>query len=108
MHQSLPSPSGPHDFEETEEPVLVEAQEFSEDDENFAQAVEGEDDHLDFDYDEDEEEQDEDEEFESDEEMKVLRVGLHDLNTLRHLFRFGLLKTSGGTFTDSIISHANI
>ena len=96
MHQSLSSSTGPHDSDETEEPVLVEAQEFSEDDENFAKEVE-EDDRLDIDYDDEEEEDEEEEddfEDDDDEGMSLVRVGLHDLNTLRHLYRFGLLATN--------------
>lgn len=92
MHQSLSSSIVPLDFDETEEPVLVEAQEFSDDEENFAQVEE--DDHLDFDYDDEEEEEDDFED--DDDEMSLLRVGLHDLNTLRHLYRFGLLQTQNG------------
>ena len=95
MHQNLSSSTCPHDSDETEEPVLVEVQEFSEDDENFAREVE-EDDHLDCDYDDEEEKVDKEEEFEDDDdddEMSLVRVGLHDINTLRHLYRFGLLAT---------------
>ena len=94
MQQSLSSSTGPQDSDETEEPVLVEAQEFSDDDENFAREVE-EDDRLDIDYDEEEEEEEEEDDFEDDddEDMSLVRVGLHDLNTLRHLYRFGLLAT---------------
>jgi len=72
----------------------VEAQEFSEDDENFAREVE-EDDRLNFDYDDEEEKENEEDDFEDDDddEMSLVRVGLHDINTLRHLYRFGLLAT---------------
>jgi len=79
-----------HDPDEADEPILVEAQDFSDDDDdNFGPAeVEDQDD---FAY-EDDENEDEDE-FESDGEemMSLARVGLHDLNTLRHLYRFGLV-----------------
>lgn len=95
MHQSLSSSTGPHESDETEEPVLVEVQEFSEDDENFTREVE-EDDRLNIDYDDEvEEDEDQEDDFEEDddEEMSLVRVGLHDLNTLRHSYRFGLLPT---------------
>jgi hypothetical protein len=91
MHHSLSSATGStQDTEETEEPVLVEALEFSADEEeeyeyeydNFAQLHE--EDHLDFLYDDFEDD---------DDEMSLVRVGLHDLNTLRHLYRFGILQT---------------
>jgi hypothetical protein len=95
MHQSLSSSTGAHDSDGTEEPVLVEAQEFSDDDESFAKEVE-EDDRLDIDYDEEEEDEEEEDDFEDDDDegMSLVRVGLHDLNTLRHLYRFGLLATN--------------
>lgn len=92
MHQDLSATSVSHGSDETEEPVLVEAQEFSEDEENFAPDEEDEETHSDFDYDEDEED---DIEFEDDEdEDDMWSKGLHDINTLPHLYRFGLLKTN--------------
>lgn len=104
MHQDPSSSTGLQEPDETEEPVLVEAQEFSDDDENFAH-VEAEDDHFDFEYDEDDEEEEEkreqndfEDDFEDDDdEMSLVRFGLHDLNTLRHLYRFGLLQTQNCT-----------
>jgi hypothetical protein len=96
MHQDLSATTISHGSDETEEPVLVEAQEFSEDEENFADE-EDEENHSDFDYDENEEEEQEEQddiEFEDDEdEDDMLSKGLHDINTLRHLYRFGLLET---------------
>lgn len=105
QHQGLSSSAGAHDLDDIEEPVLVEAQEFSEDDENFAQVED--DDHCDFDYDDDEEdqedqEQDEDTFEDDDDEMSLVRIGLHDLNTLRHLYRFGLLQTQNSRISLSI------
>jgi hypothetical protein len=76
MSQDLPSTTGSHDLDDTEV-VLVEANEFS-DDETFENASY---------YDEDEFEDEED-------DMSLTRIGLHDLHTLRHLYRFGLLDTS--------------
>ena len=84
MHQELSSASLSQDSDETEEPVLVEPQELSEDDENFAA---DEDDRADFDEEEDEFEEEQD-------DMSLFRTGLHDLNTLTHLYRFGLLSTN--------------
>jgi hypothetical protein len=94
MQQEESKVTVPHDTEESEEPVLVEAQEFSEDDETFAQGVD-EENHSDFDYDEEEEDQKDEDEFEEEEdEMSLTRIGLHDLNTLSHLYRFGLLNAA--------------
>jgi hypothetical protein len=97
MHEDLSATTISHGSDETEEPVLVEAQEFSEDEETFAPDEEGEENHSDFEYDEEEEEEEEEEEdieFEDDEdEDDMLLKGLHDINTLRHLYRFGLLET---------------
>lgn len=79
------------DSEETEG-VLVETQPFSDDDENLVHHQEAEE--QDFEYDDEEEAQEEEETFEDDdEEMQLTRVGLHDLSTLRNLYRFGLLNT---------------
>lgn len=94
MQQEDSQATVPHDTEETEEPVLVEAQEFSEDDETFGQVEE--DNHSDFDYYEEVEDQEEEDDFEEeDDEMSLTRIGLHDLNTLRHLYRFSLMNTAG-------------
>lgn len=95
MYQSpLSTKSGPHDTDDTEEAVLVEVQEFSEDDENF---VPDEDSYSDFAY-EDEEPEEEDDFEDDEEEMSIARVRLHDLNTLSHLYRFGLLSTQAGPY----------
>lgn len=101
-----PSSAAPPDPDEPDEPVLVEAHDFSEDDDNFGQdAAEEEDDFAYEDEDEqedgaDDDEEEEDEgadEFESDgEEMSLARVGLHDLNTLQHFYRFGLINPHAG------------
>lgn len=74
------------DFEDNES-ELIDAQEFSGEDEVILER----DDQSD--YDEEEEETFE----EDDDDMSMTRIGLHDLNTLRHLYRFGLLKASNGT-----------
>ena len=100
MHSGeQPSSRAVHcDSDEADEPILVEAHDFSEDDDSFGPA-EGEE-QEDFSYEDYENEFDENEdedEFESDgEEMSLARVGLHDLNTLRHLYRFGLVNAFGG------------
>jgi len=91
MHQDLSATTISHGSDETEEPVLVEAQEFSEDEENFAPDEEDEENHSDFEYDEEDEEDIEFEDDDDDDDM--LSKGLHDINTLRHLYRFGLLQT---------------
>src|ERR1700694_2926429 len=77
MHPDLPSTIGSHDSDQ--EAVLVDAEDFSDDDDTFEDGIS---------YDEDEFEDDED-------DMSLTRIGLHDLNTLRHLYRFGLLSTRG-------------
>jgi len=108
MHQDLSATIISHGSDETEEPVFVEAQEFSEDEENFAPDEEEEENHSDFDYDEDEEEE-EDIEFEDDDDDEYDMRGvkkLHDINTLPHLYRFGLLQTDRSNFHTSS-SHAN-
>ena len=95
MHQSLSSATGStQDTDEIEEPVLVEAQEFSADEDEdeyeydtFAQLHKEND--LDFLYDDFEDD---------DDEMSLVQVGLHDLNTLRHLYRFGILETKNRQF----------
>ena len=100
MHSGeQPSSSAVHrDSDEADEAILVEAHDFSEDDDTFG-TTEGEE-QDDFAYEDDEKEyveKEEDDEFESDvEEMSLARVGLHDLNTLRHLYRFGLVNAFGG------------
>jgi len=81
--------------DEAEEAVLVEPQEFSEDDENLVDAEVDEDPQV-VAYDDDEEE---DQEFEDDEEddddMSVGKVGLHNINTLRQLYRLRLINPPG-------------
>jgi hypothetical protein len=75
MSHDLLSTAGSHDSDT--EAVLVEAQDFSEDDT--------------FDF----ESENDNDEFEDDEDdMSLVRIRLHDLNTLRHLYRFGLLSGS--------------
>jgi hypothetical protein len=108
MHQDLSATTISHGSDETEEPVLVEAQEFSEDEENFADE-DDEENHSDFDYDEngeeEEEEEEEDIEFEDDDDDDdMLSKGLHDINTLRHLYRFGLLQTEQSNFSHFTIT----
>jgi hypothetical protein len=76
MHQDLQSTADCHDSDI--EGVLVDAQDFSDDD-----TFEDGDDHS-------------QDEFEDDEDdMSLTRIGLHDINTLRQLYRFGLLSTRG-------------
>ena len=104
MHQDLSATTVSHCSDETEEPVLVEAQEFSEDEENFA-PYEDEENHSDFGCDDEEDEGDI--RFEDDEdEEDMLSKGLHDINTLRHLYRFGLIQTDHGNLTE-LTSHVN-
>jgi hypothetical protein len=88
MSDILLSPSSTLDPDDTEA-VLVEAQGFSEDEEILK-----EDALSDFTFDDYEEEN---ESFEDDDDM-LNTVRLHDLNTLRHLYRFGLVKTAGREF----------
>jgi len=76
------------DFEDNES-ELIDAQESSDEFEDEV-LLEG-DDRSDY-GDEQEETFEED-----DDDMSMMRIGLHDLNTLRHLYRFGLLKASDGT-----------
>jgi hypothetical protein len=94
------SSAAPPEPDEPDEPVLVEAHDFSEDDDNFGEEEAAEDDFAYEDEDEQEDEDEEDEgadEFESDgEEMSLARVGLHDLNTLQHFYRFGLINPHAG------------
>jgi hypothetical protein len=100
-----PSSAAPPDPDEPDEPVLVEAHDFSEDDDNFGneEAADEDEDFAYEDEDEQEDEHEEDEEdggadeFESDgEEMSLARVCLHDLNTLQHFYRFGLINPHAG------------
>jgi|SRR5579859_3492320 hypothetical protein len=85
-----PKPTDPVDDPEA---VFVDPPAFSEDDETF----EAEDEPSDCAYDEDEEEQ---EDFvDEEDEMSLTRIGLHDLNTLRHLYRFGLLNVNRSMLT---------
>lgn len=76
MHQDLQSTADVHDSDI--EGVLVDAKDFSDDD-TFEYGD---------DYSQDEFEDDED-------DMSLTRIGLHDINTLRQLYRFGLLNTTG-------------
>jgi hypothetical protein len=73
--------------------VLVEAPGFSEDEEILKE----EDDRSDFSFDED------DcriyESFEDDEDDIMKTLALHDLNTLSHLYRFGLSNTARRNFS---------
>ena len=92
MSQDLLSPTATIDPDDTEV-VLVEAQEFSEDEEFLKE----EDDPSDFTFDED------DcriyESFEDDEDDIMTTIGPRNLNTLRHLYRFGLLNTARRNFS---------
>jgi hypothetical protein len=92
MYQDLLSPTTTLDPNDTEV-VLVEAPGFSEDEEFLKE----EDDPSDFTFDED------DfriyESFEDDEDDIMNTVRLHDLNTLRHMYRFGLLSTARRNFS---------
>jgi hypothetical protein len=94
-----PTHTGPLDSEEAEG-VLVEAQDSSDDEVNILDDNdEGDDDHQQLGFGEDDDDdyfysggfEDDDEEGD---EMNIGRVGLHDLNTLTHLYRFGLLNTA--------------
>ena len=90
MHPKPTNTAASHDSEEPEEVVLVEAEGFSEDDENF---VPEEESHSDFVYEDEHEEEPEDDFEDDEEEMSIARIQLHDLNTLSHLYRFGLVST---------------
>lgn len=90
MSHDPPSPSFTLDPDDTEA-VLVEAQGFSEDEEILK-----EEDQSDFTFD-DEYEKDE-ESFEDYEDDMLNTICLHDLNTLRHLYRFGLVRTARREF----------
>jgi hypothetical protein len=81
MHERLPDTAGPHDSDT--EGVLVEEQDFKED-EDFC----------------DDEDYDSDEFEDEDDDMSLTKVHLHDLSTLRHLYRFGLLGARKGMFFD--------
>ena len=87
--------TGPLDSEETEG-VLVEAHESSDDEIIIENSDNEYNSHEQFDFGSEDEyyeygfEDDEDEE----DEMSIHRVGLHDLNTLTHLYRFGFLHTA--------------
>jgi hypothetical protein len=96
MYQGLPSPTITLDPDDTEV-VLVEAQGFSEDEEILKE----EDDPSDFTFDDDDDDDDDRiyESFEDDEDDIMNTVGLHDLNTLRHFYRFGLLNTARRNFS---------
>jgi len=77
--------TGPHDSDELEG-VLVEAQDSTSDDEIVV-----EDNSEEWGFEDDEDNAFYWHDFEPDEEEDEMRVGLHDLNTLTHLYRFGLL-----------------
>jgi hypothetical protein len=94
MFQGLPSPTTTPDPDDTEV-VLVEAQGFSEDEEILKE----EDDPSDFTFDDDDDDDRIYESFEDDEDDIMNTVGLHDLNTLRHFYRFGLLNTAKRNFS---------
>jgi len=79
--------------DEPEEPVLVESQEFSEDDENLVDAEVDEEPQV-VAYDDDDEEEEDFEEDEEDEDVMSV-VGVHQINTLRQLYRLRLLSTPG-------------
>ena len=87
MYQDLLSPTTTLDPNDTEA-VLIEAPGFSENEE----ILEEEDDPSDFTFDEDDFRVYES--FEDDEDDIMKTVPRHDLNTLRHMYRLGLLSTA--------------
>ena len=87
MRSEEQSAGASHTSDETEEPVLVEAHQFSDDDETFGLESEV---HEDFGLVEREEPDDDDDKFEED--TDIMSVTLHEVNTLRHLYRLGLLR----------------
>ena len=94
MQHDLSSSAGNHDSDDPEEVVLVEAHRFSDDEGEEIFAQDEEEDRLDFVYKEEGREEGGEGDFEDDEdEMGLTRFRLHDLNTLRHLYRFGILNT---------------
>ena len=86
--------TGPIDSEEAEG-VLVNAHESS-DEEILVDDSEDEDkdEQLDFGSDDDDYQHSFEDDEDEEDEMSMRRVGLHDLNTLAHLYRFGLLNTA--------------
>jgi hypothetical protein len=92
MHQDLLSPTTTLDPNDTEV-VLVEAPGFSEDEEILKE----EGDRSDFTFDEDDCRIYESFEDDEDDIMKILAV--RDLNTLSHLYRFGLSNTARRNFS---------
>jgi len=79
--------TGPHDSDELEG-VLVEGQDSTSDDEIVLA-----DNSEEWGFEDDEDNAFYWQDFEPDEDEDEMRVGLHDLNTLTHLYRFGLLNT---------------
>jgi hypothetical protein len=101
QRDSSPTHTGPLDSEEAEG-VLVEAQDSSDEEVNILDDNDDGNDNNDdeqsgFGGDDDDDYfysggfEDDDEEGD---EMNIGRIGLHDLNTLTHLYRFGLLNTA--------------
>src|SRR5262245_58045714 len=76
----------------TEDSDLVDVDALSDD----SELIEVGDDQSDFEPCENEQSVMQEELFEDEEdEMSMTKVGLHDLNTLRHLYRFGLVRAVG-------------
>jgi len=91
-------PASPASDAEENEGELVNAQVIS----SGEEVISDDEDHFDFPLSDegdddvsDAQNSDQLDEFEdAEEEMSLNRVGLHDLNTLRHLYRFGLIKVT--------------
>lgn len=99
MQEELSSSThtGPPDSEETEG-VLVDAHESSDDEIIIEDNDDGDDkEQLDFGSDDECWEHNFEDDEDDEDEMNMVRVGLHDLNTLTHLYRFGLLNTANST-----------
>jgi hypothetical protein len=79
MQQALPDTAASRDSDT--EVVLVEDQDFGDDEKYDSDEFEDEDD-----------------------DMSLTRVHLHDISTLRHLYRFGLLGAHKGIFSVSCVN----